>query len=283
MVSRGLAKSIESHGLQQPITVIAKADGRYELIAGERRLIACRSLGWATIPSIIRDGDQAILALVENVQRENLSPIEEAEAFAELLERGETQQSIADKVGVTRSYVAQKVRLLELPAEARRLLLGETGSIHGPISEGAARQLLRLNLLRKIGTAGDVDFWVERICHGILWNNPPARTVANIQYRVDYYMALLDLSLSTYEGPEGLERAKRDAARAHERIKAGTYPQRLLLWEGEAMLYAAIQPDGSRLSEAQSEEVAKASMRWVVETEQRYPSRVPDGELAGEE
>ena len=72
MVSRGLAKSIESHGLQQPITVIAKADGCYELIAGERRLMACRSLGLATIPAIIRDGDQAILALVENVQRENL-------------------------------------------------------------------------------------------------------------------------------------------------------------------------------------------------------------------
>ena len=283
MVSRGLAKSIESHGLQQPITVIAKADGRYELIAGERRLIACRSLGWATIPAIIRDGDQAILALVENVQRENLSPIEEAEAFAELLERGETQQSIADKVGVTRSYVAQKVRLLELPAEARRLLLGETASIHGPISEGAARQLLRLNLLRKIGTAEDVDYWVDRYCHTILWDDAAARTVADVQFYVDYYMVLLSMSVDTYAGPDGWEKAKAMFAAACERIKSRTGPRRLLLWESEALLYAQIRPEGSRLSDVQWKELDEANWRWAGEHERRYPSPDPGDELAGEE
>ena len=140
---RELKESIKAAGLLQPITVrqIAGQVG-YELVAGERRLRAIRELGWARIPALVRhydDRTMLTLALVENLQREDLNPIEEAEGYARLSgEFGLTQNEIAELVGKDRSTIANLLRVLHLPIEVRRSL--ETGEL----SMGHARPLLAL-------------------------------------------------------------------------------------------------------------------------------------------
>ena len=136
-----LADSIRNAGLLQPISVRTTKDG-YELVAGERRLRAAKSLGWTTIPAIVRDYDDRTmltLALIENLQRADLNPIEEAEGYARLASEFDlTQNEIADLVGKDRSTVANLQRVLQLPAEVRKML--ETGAL----SLGHARPLLAL-------------------------------------------------------------------------------------------------------------------------------------------
>lgn len=136
-----LADSIRTAGLLQPIAVRSVNDG-YELVAGERRLRAVKSLGWATVPAIVRDYDDRTmltLALIENLQRADLNPIEEAEGYARLASEFDlTQNEIADLVGKDRSTVANLQRVLQLPAEVRKML--ETGAL----SLGHARPLLAL-------------------------------------------------------------------------------------------------------------------------------------------
>lgn len=139
-----LAGSIRTTGLLQPITVRAiPGKGRFELVAGERRLRAMRSLGATTIPAIIRDYDDRTmltLALVENLQRQDLNPIEEAEGYARLsTEFGLTQTEIAELVGKDRSTVANLLRVLQLPPTVRRLLE------RGDLTLGHARPLLALD------------------------------------------------------------------------------------------------------------------------------------------
>lgn len=137
-----LAISIMEYGLLQPITVRQTGAFDYELIAGERRLTACRNLGMAYIPAIVMkadDTDSAILALVENIQRENLNYIEEAEAFCTLInDHGLTQEELADKLGKGQSTIANKIRILKLSPEIRKILT-DNG-----LTERHARALLRL-------------------------------------------------------------------------------------------------------------------------------------------
>jgi ParB family chromosome partitioning protein len=136
-----LADSIRTAGLLQPIAVRTTNDG-YELVAGERRFRAVKSLGWTTIPAIVRDYDDQTmltLALIENLQRADLNPIEEAEGYARLASEFDlTQNEIADLVGKDRSTVANLQRVLQLPAAVRKML--ETGAL----SLGHARPLLAL-------------------------------------------------------------------------------------------------------------------------------------------
>jgi ParB family chromosome partitioning protein len=139
-----LENSLRTNGLLQPISVRAAASGDgYELIAGERRLRAAQRLGWTEIPAVVRAvDDRALLslALVENLQRSDLNPIEEAEGYQRLMtEFGLTQQAVAEAVGKDRSTVANIVRLLTLPASVRRLVW------EGAISLGHARALLSLS------------------------------------------------------------------------------------------------------------------------------------------
>ena len=126
----------------QPITVRQVSPFDYELIAGERRLTACRNLGMAYIPAIVMSAsatDSAILSLIENIQRENLSYMEEAEAFANLIqEHGLTQEELADKLGKSQSTIANKVRLLKLSPKIRQMLK------ENHLTERHARALLRL-------------------------------------------------------------------------------------------------------------------------------------------
>ncbi len=137
-----LAISIMEYGLMQPISVRQKGPFDYELIAGERRLTACRNLGMNYIPAIVMrasETDSAILALVENIQRENLNYIEEAEAFCTLItEHGLTQEELADKLGKGQSTIANKIRILKLSDKVRGILT-ENG-----LTERHARALLRL-------------------------------------------------------------------------------------------------------------------------------------------
>ncbi len=137
-----LAMSIQADGVLQPVVVRRKNDG-YELIMGERRMQASRVAGVETVPAIVRedvrDRDSLRLALVENIQRENLNAIEVAEAYRSLLaEFGLTQAELADLVGRDRSSVANTLRLLNLPQQARDMIMTRE------LSEGHARALLAL-------------------------------------------------------------------------------------------------------------------------------------------
>ena len=121
-----LASSIKAQGLVQPVVVRAIGPGRYELIAGERRWRAAQKAGLSEIPALVKVvADQAVvaMALVENIQREDLSPLEEAQALALLIEEFKlTHQQAADAVGRSRAAVSNLLRMLELPAEIKRLL-----------------------------------------------------------------------------------------------------------------------------------------------------------------
>lgn len=137
-----LASSIEKDGLLQPILVRSVGTGRYQIIAGERRWQACRSLGLKTVPIRIKeaDDDKALeLALIENIQRSDLNPIEEAYGYRRLMERQNmTQSEVAQAVSKGRSTIANSLRLLELPEDAQQLLFEEK------ISAGHARAILSI-------------------------------------------------------------------------------------------------------------------------------------------
>ena len=145
-----LTASIRKAGLLQPVVVRqapvgsgGAGNGGFELIAGERRLRACQALGWEKIPAVKREVDDRTvltLALVENLQRDDLSPVDEARGYERLIaEFNLTQQDVADAVGRDRSTVANALRLLKLPAAVLALLH------HGGLSVGHARALLALD------------------------------------------------------------------------------------------------------------------------------------------
>ena len=138
-----LARSIQESGVVQPILVRPVSGGRFQIIAGERRFRAAQKLGLSTIPAVVRAvADNRVLefALVENIQREELTPIEEAQALRRLQdELGLTQEVLAGKVGKDRATIANTMRLLRLPAEVREDLQ------KGALSAGHARALLALD------------------------------------------------------------------------------------------------------------------------------------------
>ncbi len=143
-----LADSIAANGLISPIAVRKSPNGYYEIIAGERRWRAARLAGLSEVPVIILDTDDrqtAELSLIENLQREDLNPIEEALAYKSLMgEFGMTQEQVADKVGKSRAAVANTLRLLDLPEDVKKMLES------GEISEGMGRAALGLRDKSKI-------------------------------------------------------------------------------------------------------------------------------------
>ena len=138
-----LAESIREHGIIQPLTVRRLASGYYQIVAGERRWRAARMAGLLEVPAIVIDADDRKameLAMIENLQREDLNPIEEAEGFRLLVERYDmTQEEAASRVGKSRSAVANSMRLLSLCDEVKQLVAD------GSISSGHARALLPLS------------------------------------------------------------------------------------------------------------------------------------------
>lgn len=137
-----LAESIRSHGIVQPLLVRHKGDG-YELVAGERRWRAAKLAGITRVPVVVKEiPDESLLeiALIENIQRENLNPIEEAQAYRKLIETvGLTQESLASRVGRDRSYITNYLRLLKLTDDVQQLVK------QGRLSTGHARALLALS------------------------------------------------------------------------------------------------------------------------------------------
>ena len=138
-----LAQSIQVNGLLQPIIVRLNDDQKYEIIAGERRFRAVELLNWEKIPAIVRDysnQESAALALIENLQREDLNPIEEAQAYQQLEQMEQLpQKDLARKLGKSQSYVANKLRLLKLAQPVQQAI------ITGTISQRHGRALLNLS------------------------------------------------------------------------------------------------------------------------------------------
>ncbi|MFD1928370.1 nucleoid occlusion protein [Sporosarcina siberiensis] len=137
-----LARTIHTHGVIQPIVVREIGEGQFEIIAGERRYRAIKTLGWSEVPAIIRnldDKETASVALIENLQREELTAIEEAFAYEKLLElHSLTQEALAQRLGKGQSTIANKLRLLKLPEEIKTAIMTKE------LSERHARALIPL-------------------------------------------------------------------------------------------------------------------------------------------
>jgi len=158
-----LADSIQASGLLQPVVVRETSSGHYELIAGERRWRATQKLGWQKIPVVVKEADDRTLltlAIIENIQRAELSPLEEAASYQRLIDEFKASQGdVARLVGRDRSTVANALRLLKLPAEVRELLEKRQ------LSEGHARALLGVTderLLTRLAHAAVAEGWSVR-------------------------------------------------------------------------------------------------------------------------
>lgn len=173
-----LSRTIHTHGIIQPIVLRELGDDQFEIIAGERRWRAMNRLGWEEVPAIIKnlsDTETASVALIENLQREELSPIEEAIAYGKLLVlHNLTQEALAQRLGKGQSTVANKLRLLKLPQEVQDALLNKS------ITERHARSLiplknpeLQIKLLEEIITRNlNVKQTEDRVVKLLEQNNP---------------------------------------------------------------------------------------------------------------
>jgi ParB family chromosome partitioning protein len=150
-----LKKSIIENGILQPIIIRKSLIKGYEIVAGERRYRAAREAGLKTVPAVVRDFDDKQmmeLALLENLQRENLSPIEEAEAYSVIMDKlGYTQEEIADKMGKSRSHVANHLRLLTMPEQLQQLVSSDKVSYgHAKVLLGLKDKVEMLKIAKKV-------------------------------------------------------------------------------------------------------------------------------------
>jgi len=153
-----LADSIQEHGLIQPI-VLRKAAKGYEIVAGERRWRACRKAGLKEVPCIIKeltDEENMLIAIIENMQREDLNPIEEAEGLNQMIVTyGLTQAEVSKSVGKSRPYITNALRLLKLPEEVRELVSsGELSSGHARAIAGVSGKVAQIKIAEKIVKEG---------------------------------------------------------------------------------------------------------------------------------
>jgi len=146
-----LALSIKEHGVVQPIIVRTTPGGKYELVAGERRWRACKIVGIEKVPAIVKtltEKETSEISLIENIQREDLNPIEEASAYKTLMEEyGLTQEELSKRIGKSRPFIANTVRLLTLPEQTKNMLT------QGVITAGHARALLALSKTKDLEDA----------------------------------------------------------------------------------------------------------------------------------
>ncbi len=198
-----LAESIKEHGVIQPIIVV-RNDDRYKIVAGERRWRAAKKAGLKEIPAVIRNYSEfeiAQIALIENLQRENLNPIEEALGYQTLMNKfSMTQEDVSDKIGKSRSAIANSVRLLSLDEPIRQKL------ISGEISSGHARALLsvdspkvRLVLLESITQKGLNVRQTEALAKQ-LQKSKPKKKKPVIDEQVKAQLVILEDRLSTRLG-----------------------------------------------------------------------------------
>ncbi|QQE78947.1 nucleoid occlusion protein [Alicyclobacillus sp. SO9] len=221
-----LARTIQTHGMIQPI-VVRRRNGHYELIAGERRWRAAKFLGWTVVPAIVKemnDAQTASAALIENLQREGLTPVEEAAAYQQLLElHGLTQESLAQRLGKGQSTIANKLRLLHLPEEVQHALMKRE------ITERHARALLALpNEEMQIG--------LLKNCIEYNWN------VKTMEERVKY--ALVNL-----EGKKDKKRPRRKGLSKDVRLAVNTIRESLSMIEKSGMTVNCEEKDDSEYYE----------------------------------
>ena len=151
-----LASSIERHGILQPITVEPRPDGTYTLLIGERRFIAAKRVGMDVVPAIVMDEklkpDESLEArLIENLHREGLDPLDEAEAYQQLRDMGNNVSEVARRVGKPRYYVSKRLRLLRLHPELRE------GVRHRTLTPGHAQVLLRLEQDQQLALLEEIE------------------------------------------------------------------------------------------------------------------------------
>ena len=194
---QGLADSILKNGVFQPILVRAYGEGRYQIIAGERRFRASKMAGLSEIPAIILEKDDqktAQIALIENVQREDLNPVEEAMAYRSLAdEYNMTQEELSSEVGKSRSAIANAMRLLDLPDEVLALVAG------GKLSAGHARTLLgvkdKANMLPLAKACIERSWSVRVLEEEVKRINRPVRTEPKKEAPLVDYQRELELNL----------------------------------------------------------------------------------------
>lgn len=193
-----LASSISAHGLLEPIVVRRKENGYYEIIAGERRWRAARMAGLSELPALLRelsDEEAALLSLIENLQREDLNPVEEAQGYRDLIDTFSlTQEEAASRVGKSRAEVANLLRILRLPQSV--LALVEAGEL----SYGHARALLPLaekytekdlfTFAKRVAEGGSSVRQTEATVRGLLKDAPAAQPPTDDPVRAEYYRRL---------------------------------------------------------------------------------------------
>ncbi len=205
-----LAESIRLHGVLQPLIVRPLAQGRYELIAGERRWRAAQRAGLRQVPVVVRATDprgSLEIALIENIQREDIGALESARAYRQLMDEfGLTQEQVAERVGKSRSAVANTVRLLRLPER----ILGALDA--GLISEGHARPLLSLDspaaqlaLFDKMTSEGMSSKDVERAVRPVPKAAPRSRKPGVVDASDPNWRALQDAASERLGSPVKLE------------------------------------------------------------------------------
>ena len=195
-----LAESIRQHGIIQPL-VLRKIGDKYEIIAGERRYKASYIAGLSEVPAVVinlNDNESAEVAIVENIQRKDLSPREEAKSYKKLLDRGYlTQDQLAGRMGKTQATISNKLRLLNLDDEVQEALL------NNKISERHARSLLRLD---------DKNIQKE-VLHEILNNRLNVRDTENLiseKLNNDKFIPVSNLTSKTFDFPEMIDLSKAD-------------------------------------------------------------------------
>lgn len=203
-----LAASIKEHGVLQPLLVTEKDDGGYEIVAGERRWRASQLAGLPTVPAIIKqlaEQTKLEIALIENIQREDLNPIEEAFAYKRLIEEfGLTQQQVADKVSKSRPAVANTIRLLDLPEPIQAALVKKqisTGQARTLLSLPGAREQLDMlsSMMGEKITVRELEREVNKKSNGL-----HARRDANLVYLEDQLRAALGTKVNiTKKGERG--------------------------------------------------------------------------------
>ncbi|MCM1131982.1 MAG: ParB/RepB/Spo0J family partition protein [Ruminococcus flavefaciens] len=190
-----LAESIREHGMLQPILVRPLSTGNYQIVAGERRWRAARRLGLSEVPVNIRemsDIETAQIAIIENLQRENLNPIEEAKGYRDLIDKyGMTQEQIAKMIGKSRSAVANSIRILSLPEAVHRMIED------GDLSVGHAKALLAfedtytvVDLAEKACNGGMTVRQIEKLAQK---ENVPRETKSD--KKIDNYFTEMEISL----------------------------------------------------------------------------------------
>lgn len=208
-----LAQSISQYGVLQPILVKPLIGGGYQIVAGERRFRASRIAGLTHIPAVIRelsDSETMEIALIENLQREDLTPIEEAQGYKTLMDNYlMSQEQVANAVGKSRPAIANSLRLLSLPDKVIALVESKE------LSQGHARALLSLNNEEKIIEIADIVIskglsvrQTEKLVKDVLKESQPAKESAKVQK--PSYFSEVELALSEYLGKKVTVSAAKD-------------------------------------------------------------------------